>query len=108
VVVCSLGGESWDGEEEGEIGGRGSVEWWYINFYRWNHQRTPSIGDFIGHSDGELVTSLYGDPGLNSSVISYVKSPAKTSTSLNCFFFFLNSSIYSVYNSVGVGIYRLH
>jgi len=28
VVVCSLGGESWDGEEEGEIGGRGGSTAW--------------------------------------------------------------------------------
>jgi len=27
VVVCSLGGESWDGEEEGEKGTRESVKW---------------------------------------------------------------------------------
>jgi len=27
VVVCSLGGESWDEEEEGEIGRRQSAEW---------------------------------------------------------------------------------
>jgi len=27
-VVCSLGGESWDGKEEGEIGGRGGSTAW--------------------------------------------------------------------------------
>jgi len=28
VVVCSLGGESWDGEEGGEIMGRGGEATW--------------------------------------------------------------------------------
>jgi len=34
VVVCSFGGESWDGEEEGEIGEERAAAWSYINFYR--------------------------------------------------------------------------
>jgi hypothetical protein len=84
--------------------GRGwSAEWWYINFCRWNHQRTPCVGDSVHNSDSELVTSLYGDPGLNPSVILSVKSPTKTFTSSNCFFL---NSIYYVCNSVG--IYRQH
>ena len=59
----------------------GSVAWCYINFHRWNHQRKYSVG--------ERVMSLYGDPGLNPSVILSVKSPVKTSTSSTCFFFSL-------------------
>jgi len=45
-----------------------------------------SDGGFLGNCDGELVTSLYGDSSLNPSVISSVKSPAKTATSSNLFF----------------------
>jgi hypothetical protein len=47
-----------------------------------NGKRTHFLNDFVGNSDGELATSLYRDPSLNSSV----KSPAKTSTSSNHFF----------------------
>jgi hypothetical protein len=32
-------------------------------------------------------TSLYGDPGLNPSIIMSVKSPTKTSMSSHCFVF---------------------
>jgi len=83
------------GKKKEKKGRRRSVEWWYINCYRW----TPSVGDFVGHSNGELVTSLYGDPGLNPSVISSIKSSAKTFTSSNCFFLILYnpSVIQSVY-----------
>jgi hypothetical protein len=35
VVVYSLRGESWDGEEEGEIEEK-SADCGYIGFYRWN------------------------------------------------------------------------
>jgi hypothetical protein len=51
-------------------------------------QWTHSVRDSIGKSDSELVTSLYGDPGLNPSVSPSVKSLAKTSMSSNRFFFF--------------------
>ena len=44
----------------------------YIDFYRWNHRGTPSVGIPVGDSTGECVTSLYGDPGLNASVIPSV------------------------------------
>ena len=51
VVGYSLEGESWDGEEEGEI----------------EEER-------VGDSAGDCATSLYGDPSLNPSVIPSVKS----------------------------------
>jgi hypothetical protein len=54
-----------------------SAEWVYIDCYRWNHQRTRSIGIPVGEFAGDCVTSLYGDPGLNSSVIPSVKSSVK-------------------------------
>jgi hypothetical protein len=70
------------------------------------------IDDFISNFDGESVTSLYGDPDLNPSVIPSIKSPVKTSTLANRLFF---NSEHSVCNSVGiyrskyfVGIYRLN
>jgi hypothetical protein len=98
------------GKKNEKQGRRGSAQWWYIHFCRWNHRRTTSIRDFIGNFDGELVTSLYGDPGLNPSVIPSVKSPAKTSMSTNCLFFY---SKYSVCNFIDiyrqnylVGIYQ--
>jgi hypothetical protein len=85
-----LGGEAASsdagvGEEEGEIeeGWGGPAAWWYIHFYRGNYQQKY----FVDDSDGEGVTSLYGDPGLNPSIIPLVKAPAKTSKSSTCFFF---------------------
>jgi len=50
-----------------------SAKWVYIDFYRWNHRRTRSVGD----SAGESVTSLYEYPSLNPSVIPSVKSSEK-------------------------------
>jgi hypothetical protein len=87
------------GKKKEKLGRRGSVEWWYINFCWWNHRRTHSFDDFVGNSDGESVMSLYGDPGLNPSVIPSVKLLAETSTSTNRFFLILNipSVIPSVY-----------
>jgi hypothetical protein len=55
----------------------------------------------IDNSTGEEDTSLYGDLGLNPFVIQSVKLPAKSSTSSHCFFF-LQNSIYSVWNFVGI------
>jgi len=56
-----------------------------INSYRWNHQWTTSVDDSVGNSDGELVCHCMEIP-VHPSVIPLVKSPAKTSTSLNrCF-----------------------
>ena len=49
----------------------------YIDFYRWNHRRTRSVGIPVGESTGDRATSLYGDPGLNPSVIPSVKSSEK-------------------------------
>ena len=54
-----------------------SAEWVYIDFYRWNHRRTRSVGIPVGDSAGESVTSLYGYPSLNPSVIPSVKSSEK-------------------------------
>jgi hypothetical protein len=51
-----------------------SAKWVYIDCYRWNHQRTCSVGDFTGES----ATSLYGDPDLNPLVI-----PSGTSSETN-------------------------
>jgi hypothetical protein len=100
------------GKKKEKKGTRESVKWWYIHFYRWNHQWTPSIGDSIGNSDGELVTSLYEDSGLNPSVILSVKSLVKNSTLANRLFFY---SEYFVCNYIGIyrpqyfiGIYRLN
>ena len=54
MVGCSSEGERWDGEEEGKI-------------------EEESVGDFVG----ECAMSLYGDPGLNPSVIPSVKISEK-------------------------------
>ena len=67
----------WDGEEEGEQRKRVPAEWVYIDFYRWNHRRKVSVGIPIGDSTGECAMSLYGDPGLNPSIIPSVKSSEK-------------------------------
>jgi len=56
---------------------RVSAEWVYIGFYQWNHQRKLSICIPVGDSASDCATSLYGDPGLNPSVIPLVKSPEK-------------------------------
>jgi len=53
------------------------AEWVYIGFYRWNHRRNVSVGIPVGESIGDCATSLYGDPGLNPSVIPLVKSSEK-------------------------------
>ena len=73
VVGCSLGGERWDREEEGEIE-KESVDIVYIGFYQWNHQQTRSVDIPVCDSVGECVTSLYRDPSLNTSIIPFVKS----------------------------------
>jgi hypothetical protein len=56
---------------------RVSAEWVYNGFYRWNHRQTFSVGIPVGDSAGESVTSLYGDPSLNPSVIPSVKASEK-------------------------------
>ena len=43
--------------------------------YRWNHRQTRSVGIPVGDSTCESVTSLYEDPGLNSSVIPSETNP---------------------------------
>jgi len=82
VVGCSLGGESWDGEEEGEIEeervGKVGIYWLLpMESPMENHRWNVSIGDSIGTSADECATSLYGDPDLNPSIILSVKSPEK-------------------------------
>jgi hypothetical protein len=81
VVGYSLGGERWDGKEEGEEEGeieeesdRARV---YIDFYRWNPQQNVSVSIPVGESTGDSATSLYGDLGLNPSIIPLVKSSEK-------------------------------
>ena len=54
---------------------RVSAQQVYIDFYRWSHRQTRSIGIPVGDSAGDCATSLYEDPGLNPSVIPSVKSP---------------------------------
>jgi len=83
--------------EDGRVGmsgwlqfGRGEVGWGrrrrnrgrecrqsgYIFYcYRWNHRQTRSVGIPVGDSTCESVTSLYEDPGLNSSVIPSETNP---------------------------------
>jgi hypothetical protein len=78
VVGCSLGGERWDGEEEGETEEeRVLVEWVYTCVYRRNHRRNISIGITVGDSAGVSDTSLIGYPGLNTSVFPSVNSSEK-------------------------------
>ena len=43
VVGCSLGGERWDGEEEGEIEEESVRAWVFIDFYRWNPQQNVFV-----------------------------------------------------------------
>jgi hypothetical protein len=54
-----------------------SAEWVYIDFYRWNHRWTRSVGIPVGDSTGDSATSLYGYPSLNPSVIPSVKLSEK-------------------------------
>ena len=87
--LCWEEGGSWDGclaavwERRVGMGKkkgkrkRVSAEWVYIGFYRWNHLRNVSVGIPVGESAGDCATSLYGDPGLNPSVIPSVKSSEK-------------------------------
>ena len=83
-------GESWDGWLVAVWEGRGgmgkkkekrrkkvSAEWVYIDFYRWNHRWTRSVGIPVGDSTGDSATSLYGYPSLNPSVIPSVKLSEK-------------------------------
>jgi hypothetical protein len=100
VVGCSLGGESWHGEEEGEIEEERVGKVCIYGFYRWNHQRLRPVGILIGNCDGEWATSLYGDPGLNPLVISSVKSSKKIPRHHTVSSF--QNYIYSVGNTVGI------
>jgi hypothetical protein len=43
VVGYSLGGERWDGEEEGEIEEESVRAWVFIDFYRWNPQQNVFV-----------------------------------------------------------------
>jgi hypothetical protein len=77
-------------------------------FFRWNHQRIPSVGDSISDSIGDSATSLYGYLSLNPSVISSVKSSDVT-TLLHI----SRQNVYPVGKTVGIyrqnifiGIYR--
>ena len=54
-----------------------AAEWVYNGFYRWNHRQNVSVGIPVGDSAGENVTSLYGYPDLNPSVIPLVKPSEK-------------------------------
>ena len=87
-----------------------SAEWVYIDCYRWNHQRTRSIGIPVGEFAGDCVTSLYGDPGLNSSVIPSVKSSVKNPRHHTIATFqkklYNPSVIRSIYTDGSVCIYR--
>jgi hypothetical protein len=81
VFSCSLGGESWDGEEEGEEEGEIEEEsvgrvciYWRLPM---NHRQTFFVGIPVGESAVDYATSLYGDPGLNSLVIPSVKLSEK-------------------------------
>jgi len=92
---------------------RESEECGYIGFYRWNHRRIRFVGISVGNSDDECVTSLYGNPGLNPSVIPSIKSSEKIPCHHTVSSF--QNSIYSVDDVVGiyrrtysVGIYRPH
>ena len=114
-------GESWDWEEKEKYERRESAERAYINFCRRIHRQNYSVCDSVGYSDGkqgttvwkflfeslgdsvgmlngESDTSPYGAVVLKPSVIPSVKSPAKTSTSMNNLFFY---SEYFVCHSVG-------
>jgi len=106
VVGCSLGGESWDGEEKWEIEeeriDRVCV---YIAFYRWNHRRTTVVSIPVGTFDGEGATSLYEDPGFTvrrsrfeSFGYSVDKIVWKNSTSSH---YFLFSKFYIVRRQLG-------
>jgi len=70
--VCSLGGESWDGEKEGEIDEERVGRVMIYSLCQWNHRQTTSVGGSIINFNGELVMSLYRDPGLNLLVIPSV------------------------------------
>jgi hypothetical protein len=81
VVGCSLGGKSWDeeeeGKEEGEIEEERVAEWVYIGFYRCNHRQKHFVDIPVSKSVGDCVTLLYGDPSLNPSVFLSIKSSKK-------------------------------
>jgi hypothetical protein len=87
VVVCSLEGESWDGEEEGEIEeervGRVWIYWLLpMESPTDTYYRVP-----VGNSNSEWAMSLYGDPGLNPLVIPLVKSSEKNPRRQTVYFF---------------------
>ena len=110
---CSLERESWDGKEEEKIREERVGKVMIYSLLSMD-RRTHFVGDSISNCDGELVTSLHGDPGLNPLVILSVKSLVKSSTSANCLFLKKNYE-YSVCNSIGiywpqyfVGIYQLN
>jgi hypothetical protein len=71
----------------------------YISFYRWTPRRPHSVGITVSNSDGEWVMSLYGDLGLNPSVIPSLKSSKKIHV-IKLLFFFKNLYISSEIRSV--------
>ena len=82
--------------------------WVYNGFFRWNHWRIYSVGDSIGASVGESVTSLYGYLNLNPSIIPSVKSSDVTKS-----LHISRQIVYPVGETVGIyrrkyfiGIYR--
>jgi len=79
---------------------RESAECVYIGFYRWNHRRPRPVGIPVSNYNGEWATSLYGDPGLNPSVIPSVKSSEKIQRHHTVSYF--QNSIQSIGNTVGI------
>jgi hypothetical protein len=78
VVGYSLGGERWDGEEEGEEEEERKAE---CRQRQYNILDLPtasptenSVGKTVGDSAGVSDTSLFGFPGLNPSVFPSVNA----------------------------------
>jgi hypothetical protein len=83
VVGCSLGGERWDGKEEGEeegetkeesVGRGGTYIMAFIDGITDEHVSSVIT---VGDSIGEIATSLYGYLRLNSLVIPSVNPSVK-------------------------------
>jgi len=80
VVGCSLGGERWDGEEEGETEEERKRECRQRQYIQDLPTASPtecSVGKTVGDSAGVSDTSLFGCPGLNPSVFPSVNASEK-------------------------------
>jgi len=77
VVGCSLGGERWDGEEEGETEEERKAECLQRQYNILDMPTASPTENSVGDSAGVSDTSLFGCPGLNPSVFPLVNASEK-------------------------------